>query len=284
MNDDVFQQFGLDDLDQGQANGLLRLAFGVMLALLWLANAWTTAMFFATYGQAIGEQFGADVAPLFAAAFGVLIIDVAYFFWVSLPVRVADSAEQLAVGIGTGVLLFLMSLGATVTYVALTNELATAWLGDAEAVRSLSIAGTFIFTAGISINAIGLLLWQVLGAGWRQSRTVTQMKALIVERRGEIDRERAEMVTRQTLRDIRRQMPAAADALAERNRRRYLESYQMGAPARASAEDTARPVPGVGFRRIDQNSPQFSQQQLLEWVRQNPDFFDRNRNSGGDTG
>lgn len=279
MSDNIFQEFGLDDMDEGRrANGLLRLAFGVLLALLWLANAWTTAMFFARYGQAIGAQFGADVAPMFAAAFGVLILDVAYFAWVTFPVKVADSKEQLGVGIGTGVLLFLMSLGATVVYVSLTNELAAAWLGDAETVRTLSVVGTVIFTAAISVNAAALLLWQILGAGWKQSRAATEMRALIVDRRAAIDAERAELVTRQTLRDIRRQMPAAADALAERNRRRYLESYQLGElPARAQQEETTRPTAdGIGFRLINPTPDD----ELLTWLRNNPDFLQRANRRG----
>lgn len=284
MNDNnIFTEFGLDDMDQGRgANGLLRVAFGVLLALLWAANAWTSAGFFARYGQAIAAEFGADVAPMFAAAFGVLILDVAYFAWVTFPVKVADSTEQLAVGIATGVVLFLMSLGATVVYVSLTNDLAAAWLGDAQTVRTLSIAGTVIFAAAISVNAIGLLLWQILGAGWKQSRTVTQMRALIIARRGEIDRERAELVTRQTLRTIRQAMPAAADALAEQNRRRYLESYQLGAlPARAQHEEPEPPTAdGIGFRLLNE-SPRFENDELLAWLRANPDFLrDRGRGRG----
>jgi hypothetical protein len=278
-SNDVFTEFGLDDLDQGGANGLLRLAFGVMLFVLWALNAWTTGEFFRSYGAAIGDQFGAEVAPLFAFLFGIVVIDVAYAGWIYFPVKLADAREQLAVGLGTAVLLFCMSLTATGVYISLTNELARNWLADGEVIRTLSIAGTAIFALSLSVNAIGLLLWQILGAGWKQSRTATQMRALILERRADIDRERAEMVTRQTLRDIRRQMPAAADALAEANRRRYLESYQLGAlPTRAQQDEPAPPTAdGIGFHLI--NPQQRPPDDLMAWLRANPDFL-ANRRGG----
>jgi len=274
----VYAAFGLDDLieQDNRSKALLKIGFGIVCFVLWLANAWTTGEFFRTYGQAIGAQFGSEVAPLFAFLFGVIIIDVAYIAWLFFPVRVADAAEQLWVGIGTAVLLFLLSLTATGVYISLTNELAQNWLADEAVIRTLSIAGTVIFAFSLSINAIGLLLWQVLAAGWKRARTLTEMRALVLERRAEIDKERAEKVTRQTISTIRQEMNAAADALAQENRRRYLEGVQMGSlPAPANKKD---PADGIGFRLINTNPrPQLDQNQILDLLRNYPDFFEQNR-------
>jgi len=274
----IYAAFGLDDLieQDTKSKALLKIGFGIVCFILWAMNAWTTGEFFRTYGQAIGSQFGSDVAPLFAFLFGVIVIDVAYIAWLFFPVRVADAAEQLWVGIGTAVLLFLLSLTATGVYISLTNELAQNWLNDAAVIRTLSIAGTVIFAFSLSINAIGLLLWQVLAAGWKRARMLSEMRALVLERRSEIDKERAERVTRETIRDIRQQMGPAADALAEQNRQRYLEGVRMGSlPAPVNQQE---PADGIGFRLINPNpKPQLDARQILDLLRNSPDFFERDR-------
>lgn len=274
MNEEqIYAEFGLDDLAEqtGRNKQLLKIGFALVGFILWSMNAWTTGEFFRNYGQAIGAQFGADVAGLFAFFFGVIIIDVAYVAWLYFPVRVADASEQLLVGIGTAVLLFLMSLTATGVYISLTNELAQAWLNNAEVVRVLSIIGTVIFALSLAVNAIGLLLWMVLGAGWKRSRRMTDLRSLVLEKRGDIDRERAELVTRQTLRDIRAEMNAAADVLAAQNRQKYLEAARMANPLAIPANQ----APGLPAGLSDE--------QILAYLAEHPDvaarFFGRNAGS-----
>lgn len=295
MNDEqVFAEFGLDDLLQQDGNGrpLLKIGFGIVMFVLWAMNAWTTGEFFRSYGQAIGAQFGADVAGLFAFFFGIVAIDVAYVAWLYFPVRIADAGEQLAVGIGTSVLLFLMSLTATGVYISLTNELAQNWLADESVIRTLSIAGTAIFALSLTVNAVGLLLWQILAAGWKRAKHASELRSLILAKRGEIDKERAELITRETIRDIREQMNAAAGGLARQNRRRYLETARMGEASPVPVNDASgeeRPG-GMGFRLMDLatgRTHQANDEQVIAYLQAHPELLERffsHRGGRGNTG
>lgn len=283
MNDEqVYAEFGLDDLFQQEGNNrsLLKIGFSIVMFVLWAMNAWTTGEFFRSYGQAIGAQFGADVAGLFAFFFGIVVIDVAYVAWLYFPVRIADASEQLAVGIGTSVSLFLMSLTATGVYISLTNELAQNWLADEAVIRTLSIAGTAIFALSLTVNAIGLLLWQILAAGWKRARHTSELRSLVLAKRGEIDRERAELVTRQTILGIREQMATAAGSLAYQNRQRYLENARMGeaSPIPVNGAGESERLNGMGFRLADLATgriQQMNDEQVMAYLLDHPELAER---------
>lgn len=238
----LFEDFGLDDLaEEHSDNRAGKIVLAVFLFAMWAALAWTTAEFFAAFGSQLGQRFG-QLAPLFAAAFGALTIDVAYSAWLYAGKEQADTTAQRIAAIGTAVVLFLISLVVTGVYMMLTGDLREGVI-DAQMTDTLKVAGIAILAASTVVNGIGLMLWAVLGHGWRKAAFYSQMRAVLYEEAASIDEQRAKLTAAARREWLKAQMPDAASQRGIQAGGQYMERAQLAA--------TSRPAPAEQFNRIE---------------------------------
>ena len=239
----LFDEFGLGDLvEEHSDNRAGAIIVAVFLFAMWAALAWTTAEFFAAFGSQLGQRFG-QLAPLFAAAFGVLTIDIAYSAWLYAGRAQADTSAQRISAIGTAVVLFIISLVVTGVYMMLTGDLRQGVI-DNQMTDTLKIAGIAILAASTVVNGIGLMLWAVLGHGWRKAAFYAKMRAALYDERATIDEQRAKLTAASFREYLKAQMPDATQQRGIDAGGQYMTRTQLAATARPApqAQEPDAPV------------------------------------------
>lgn len=232
----LFEEFGLEDLTEEHSDSRAgAIVLAVFLFAMWAALAWTTAEFFAAFGSQLGQRFG-TLASLFAAAFGVLTIDVAYSAWLYAGKSQADTAAQRVSAIGTAVVLFLISLAVTATYMMLTGSLREGVI-DAQMDTTLRVAGIAILAASTVVNGIGLMLWAVLGHSWREAAAYAKMRAALYTEKSLLDEQRAQLIASANREHLRGLLPELTQQRGVAVGTSYLQRSQLMTGGAAGAPD-----------------------------------------------
>lgn len=245
--------FGLTDfLDQGNGRtvgGWVALALGVVFFTL---SAMTTAAFFYRFAPGLGFLFGPSIGPYIAAAVGVVTLDLAALAWGYVRARGCTARGQQALAAIVGAADLVGALLVSGLYVLLAGSALDAGVTTAGGAltdfgRGLHLLGTVIITLALIVNFGAVWLFSAMSADTRAAAHSTELAAVVTEGRHKIDTMRARQVIGRSLQDIAADMPAAAAAMANDNRRRYLShamNYQPTDPG-AGLDQSAAAIGAV---------------------------------------
>lgn len=221
--------FGLDDLlDQDHGGRVAaRWVAGALGVVFFLLSALTTASFFHTYAPGLGHLAGPVVGPWVSAVIGVLCLDGAALAWGYVRARGCTSRQQQVLTAAVGAADLVGGLVVSGLYVLLSGSALDAGVVDAGGAltdfgRGLHLLGTGLVTAALVVNFAATWLMSALSADTRAAARSTELAAVVREGSHRVETMRAQQVVSRTLQDIARDLPTAAAAVADDNRRRYI--------------------------------------------------------------
>lgn len=225
---------GLDDFQPESAQSTFgRFVLGAMLALFAAASMLTTFGFFATYAPGLGAVIHEDYGAYIAGALGVLLFDLAGLGWTVLRAH-SDTTRQFVIATVAAIVTIALALLTSALQVLLSSSFDVGlYLADG----SLSEFGYTIQLTGVIVMTLGFVLnFAAIAAYVNTSRDVTaavqaaQLRAYMAAGRFAADQARAQLVTRQTVSSIMRQLPEYAARAAQQNSAEYVTKAFVGLP------------------------------------------------------
>lgn len=209
-----------------------RFILGIMLFVFALASMVTTFSFFVTYAPRLGEVLHPTYGAYIAGALGVILFDLAGLGWTVLRARNSETSKQFVIATGAAVVTIGLALLTSALQVLLSSSFDVG-LYDPEGGLSafgqaMQLTGVIVMTLGFVLNFAAIAAYVNTSRGVTQAVQNTQLKAYVTAGRFAADKERALLVTQQTLQGIKRQLPAYAARAGQENTTGYVNRSFAG--------------------------------------------------------